>query len=378
MQLRLFGISFVVVFILASAMAIRANTPAPPVNQTIGIDDSVFDNLAEADCRLCHENPGQFPVDPETIPDRHHLLIGQQVSDPTDRPFPDGDTNGNYDCFSCHNLIWDPVTMTSQFETFRDCMFCHQQIAGESTVHHLTARAQGGACAFCHGDIVTTMDGYCTINGGVCINDSDCPDFASGETCGDGHIIPVYEPSLVTPSPSGGDGQPLNSRGNGAGACDYCHDYGTSDEGVLVETNVNTHHGTGFFAQGNCNWCHGPGHGSGSTNCVECHGHDSGTLYDLDASYPYTPGVETSQGRGTYKSHSTHTETDSDDMKGPGIYCDTCHDINNFPYFKSGTDSNGDGNFGLSETDVCDSCHSPGGTYDGIDDAVIGAKNNWR
>jgi hypothetical protein len=68
---------------------------------------------------------------------------------------------------------------------------------------------------------------------------------------------------------------------------------------------------------------------------------------------------------------------DGDDQRGPQIYCDTCHEITNFPYFKSGADTNGDGRYDLTETDVCDACHSPGGTYDGIGDPVIGAKNNW-
>jgi hypothetical protein len=111
--------------------------------------------------------------------------------------------------------------------------------------------------------------------------------------------------------------------------------------------------------------------------CIECHGHDSGTLYDPDKQAPYAAGGTASRGRGTYKSHSTHTETDSDDTRGPGIYCDGCHDIGNFPYFKSGTDGNGDGKYNLTETDVCNTCHSAGGTYDGVNNAVIGAKNNW-
>jgi hypothetical protein len=68
MKSRLFSISLVFVFILVSAMVIWANVPSPPVNQTIGIDDSDFNNLEEADCRLCHEHPDQFPVEDETIP----------------------------------------------------------------------------------------------------------------------------------------------------------------------------------------------------------------------------------------------------------------------------------------------------------------------
>ena len=31
----------------------------------------------------------------------------------------------------------------------------------------------------------------------------------------------------------------------------------------------------------------------------------------------------------------------------------------------------------LAATSACDNCHSPDGDYDGVDDAVIGAKNNW-
>ncbi len=32
---------------------------------------------------------------------------------------------------------------------------------------------------------------------------------------------------------------------------------------------------------------------------------------------------------------------------------------------------------GLDTTSVCDTCHSPGGTYDGVNDPVIGARSNW-
>lgn len=76
----------------------------------------------------------------------------------------------------------------------------------------------------------------------------------------------------------------------------------------------------------------------------------------------------------TYQSHSTHTE---DGVLGPEITCSDCHDTNNIPYFKSGTDSNSDGKYDLEETDVCNDCHSPEGGYDGVNDPVIGAKVNW-
>jgi hypothetical protein len=167
------------------------------------------------------------------------------------------------------------------------------------------------------------------------------------------------------------------------GVCEVCHTQTThfrndgsgSDQ---LHTNVGSPAGT------DCIQCHfhvnGFGHGGGGAGCVECHGHDAGTLYDPDMSVPYTPGATASPGNGTFKSHSTHTELDSDDIRGPGIYCNTCHDINNFPYFNSGTDGNGDGKYDLSETDVCDGCHSPSGAFDGVNSsgASIGAKDNWK
>ncbi len=111
---------------------------------------------------------------------------------------------------------------------------------------------------------------------------------------------------------------------------------------------------------------HGAG---GSGGCEGCHGHSAG--------YEYSPG-SISQGVGTWRSHATHTQPDGGNAKGPNIACNSCHDTNAFPYFKSGTDANNDGRYNLSETDVCNLCHSPGGTYDGVNNAIYGAKDNWK
>jgi len=123
---------------------------------------------------------------------------------------------------------------------------------------------------------------------------------------------------------------------------------------------------------GVCNMCHtvySPYWRSpvGVSGCENCHGHDEG--------YEYETG-KYSLGKGSSQTHSTHTENDSDDLFGPHIDCVDCHDTSNFPYFKSG--SGGDGApWDLSETDVCDNCHSPGGDVDGVNHASVGAKNNW-
>ena len=48
--------------------------------------------------------------------------------------------------------------------------------------------------------------------------------------------------------------------------------------------------------------------------------------------------------------------------------------MTNYPYFKSGADGDGNSMIDLSETDVCDTCHSPSGSYDGVNDVDLGAK----
>ncbi|MEW6601281.1 MAG: cytochrome c3 family protein [Nitrospirota bacterium] len=83
------------------------------------------------------------------------------------------------------------------------------------------------------------------------------------------------------------------------------------------------------------------------TNCTDCHKHINGF-----------------QGMGG-GAHPTHVIDDN----GPQITCYDCHQPGNIPFFKSGTDSNGDGKYELSETDVCTNCHSSNG--------VISAKTYW-
>ncbi|MCP4247454.1 MAG: hypothetical protein GY778_10440, partial [bacterium] len=99
--------------------------------------------------------------------------------------------------------------------------------------------------------------------------------------------------------------------------------------------------------------------------CATCHGQPPG-----GAAFPDTAG-----------SHAAHMSGDH----GPAMTgCFVCHASlsegaheNGNASFASGADTSGDGNIGLSETDVCDACHSPGGAYDGVNDAAIGAKANW-
>jgi hypothetical protein len=116
--------------------------------------DTVAENLMEAECRVCHDSG---------VPDRHHLLYGDTVPGSTVVPYPDPDGDGTpdsiYVCLSCHD---------QNFTVERDCLTCHV-----SSPHHTTANAVGRQCSACHGDLVDDYD--------------------------DGHYIPTYSATLVTP-----------------------------------------------------------------------------------------------------------------------------------------------------------------------------------
>jgi hypothetical protein len=98
----------------------------------------------------------------------------------------------------------------------------------------------------------------------------------------DGHTIPSYTPSLVTPVPSDGGGP------DGSGACDYCHDAGddtSTGEVIQVVNNQDAHHNTGVFLsatgvtnQDACTWCHnftGLPSEYDIRTCEGCHGYES-------------------------------------------------------------------------------------------------------
>jgi len=224
----------------AAGVCCWADVPAPPVNQAIGMLDTLFGELAEADCRACHSSGVQ---------DRHHVLYGQPIPPGTLAPHPDADSNGVpdtiYGCLNCHDSSFAPI---------RDCTACHT-----SNAHHKTSAATSHDCVSCHGDVVNNI--------------------------GDGHYIPTYAPSDVTPSASCGDGLPLNSRGKGAGACDYCHD----DDGLeppTIRTNSDLHHATTYALDGalDCLVCHDMRDPLNIRVCEGCHGLDS--LHNIQADSP--------------------------------------------------------------------------------------------
>ena len=228
---------------LPMAMGSWANVPPWPVNQQLAIPDGVFNTLVEADCRLCHEDP-DVAFNGANIPNRHHLLVENPAEnincDYTAAIFADCPTADGkmYECYDCHNLVWNPATSSFDFNTFRDCLFCHQQQSGQASVHHLTQPAQESNCKKCHGPIDNPW----------AWEEAQVPPVTR-------HYIPTYAASMVTPDKALGTGtdDPVTPTGHdGRGGCAFCHGPLIDDPpltdaatGILVYSNGETHHSTG-------------------------------------------------------------------------------------------------------------------------------------
>jgi hypothetical protein len=143
------------VFFAGTAWAQFSPGDNPPTFQSIGMLDALPADYAEDDCRVCHASG---------VPERHHVLYDQPIPAGSLVPYPDADGDGSpdtiYVCLSCHDQALTVVT---------DCVACHN--AGSP--HHQTPAAVDLQCTACHGDLVDNYD--------------------------DGHYIPAYSPSLVTP-----------------------------------------------------------------------------------------------------------------------------------------------------------------------------------
>jgi hypothetical protein len=219
----------ILIAVLAIGIAI-AIVPPPPANQDMGVYDTVFGEFAEDDCRECHSSG---------LPDRHHMLV----------------EDGEYECLDCH-----PVGPGGHGVTIiRDCTnsSCHT-----STPHHDTQDALARNCSHCHGSLVDDYD--------------------------DGHYIPPYPPSLVTPDTSY---NVINATtGKKWGGCEACHEANTTPvPGPAIYGNYETHHNLGSVTA-NCSWCHNTTGGEllDIRKCEECHGVNS--LHNIQYDYANTEG----------------------------------------------------------------------------------------
>ena len=268
-------------------------------------------------------------------------------------------------CLSCHRahgspyphmLRWDPTDTAAN----GSCATCHTRKEANTTgEYHKNAVAD---CNLCHAHHGRGAPNY-TTTGNIKLIQRKITTPNSGN-------LRVIFTSATGAGSYATESDSVGSDGIYEGVCEVCHtttNYFKNQSWVdpsICGLHQNEYAGT------DCMQCHPHEEGldptldeflHGDQNpgqnavCTNCHGHDdgylSGTYY------------------GTTFSHSTHTEVDSGDEKGPNIICGDCHDTDWYPCFTDGETK--------TNTTVCDDCHSPGGHFDGVDDADIGAKNNW-
>ncbi|MCF6282261.1 MAG: right-handed parallel beta-helix repeat-containing protein [Candidatus Polarisedimenticolaceae bacterium] len=361
--------------------------PFMRTHSSISIDDGYGDWAME--CRTCH-NPHFHPQQRYNAPDSY--LTQRTISSVTSTLLTSTGAGWTPDEFA--GLILFPDLSNSNVSN-RILSNTADSITVKGTIH--ASVASGASFAVGYGKLI-----HQTINAPDRGNGTDQPDTCSVTdnvfSCTNTFPRPVkfYRAtdanSFADPDDTETDGpcqvchsRTTHFRFDGTGP-DQWHTNVKGGTAGLKCTEVCHKHQNGF-AHG------GTGVSGGQvTTCVQCHGHEEGTRYDPDGTYPYTDPGEgglTSYGAGTTAPHSTHTESwpttyppeaHADDKRGPAIYCSVCHNTDSMPTFKSGNDLDGNGVISLAETDVCDSCHSPEGTYNGVNsvNGSIGAKDNWN
>ncbi len=235
---------FALAFLAILAVLVIADIPPPPVNQNFGIYDTMMMNYTEPLCRGCH-NSTSSPLVTGGVPTRHHLLVQSGAINPY--------TGAIFGCNDCHPST--PGTGNGILLD-RNCMVCHNgtafwgnsigaRVGNFTRPHHNTTHAQIRNCKFCHG---ASVDDY-----------------------NDGHYIPTYPPSEVTPSS-------LYKASNATsmrvwGGCLACHDEKASATPSIYFTHTN-----GFppVADGTNNVHHNEILGitkvtDGSNQCLWCH-----------------------------------------------------------------------------------------------------------
>lgn len=184
--------------VFLTILAIAA-IPPPPVNQNFGIYDTMMLNYTETLCRGCH-NSTSSPLISGGVDTRHHNLVVNGTINPY--------TNKPFQCTDCHpstrggnNILLD-----------HNCMDCHNgtnfwadniapgynaSVGNFTRPHHNTTQAQTRYCKYCHG---ASVDDY-----------------------NDGHYIPTYNVSEVTPNAMYHVDTFNSTSGRVWGGCLACH-----------------------------------------------------------------------------------------------------------------------------------------------------------
>ncbi len=216
--------------LLLLAGIVLAVVPPPPANQNMGMYDTLFVNFTESKCRDCHASG---------VPDSHHNLVA----------------SGEYGCTNCHPVLANGSGIT----IIRDCLQCHDTSFNGMAIgrpHHESQDALSGHCKACHGSVVDNYD--------------------------DGHYIPSYAPTSMTPDTKF---KVINqTSGRKWGGCESCHEQNLTAN-PFIAFNNKSHHRlgnlSGFINNNNskcamCHDLHNATYGSDSVRyCERCHGTNS-------------------------------------------------------------------------------------------------------
>ncbi len=210
----------------------------PPVDQRMGVYDTLFSNLAESNCRVCHASG---------VPNTHHNLVAAGAINPY--------TNAPFGCQDCHPVLPNGTGIT----LIRNCIQCHNNTFNGMNIrrpHHETQAAVDRHCNACHGSLVDNYD--------------------------DGHLIATYQPTSMTPDTKY---KAINqTSGRKWGGCESCHEPNLTASPPIYGNN-NTHHRLGNLSgfvnndTTKCEICHNmhnATYGSDSIRyCEQCHGTNS-------------------------------------------------------------------------------------------------------
>lgn len=258
-----------VVVFLAIALIGMALVPPPPANQNLNMYDAGIASATNTTCRGCH--PG--------APDTHHVMLS----------VPGRTTLG---CLDCHPMMGTYPNQQVYIE--RNCINCHNGTAFWANPvvnitklpHHNSTYAINRDCRHCHGAVVANYN--------------------------DGHYVPTYATSLVTPY---ADNKVYNATsGRYWGGCIACHQNSTAVTPAIL-SNRDLHHGAILGPKGTtgyeCNWCHVINVTSGGVARVIAKAGQGGPLNNPSSTYPYgrilelrNSSVDALNGTGCEKCHS--------------------------------------------------------------------------
>lgn len=106
-------------------------------------------SVSADDCRFCHEDLDRFPWLLNTNTDKHHLLIGQEITGISIVPFQTSGTQ--YECLSCHSVQQTDVN-SFEISVERDCLQCHpkETVTGSPRTANLHHTLSSYVCSDCH------------------------------------------------------------------------------------------------------------------------------------------------------------------------------------------------------------------------------------